>query len=189
MSSEPALHPDLESLRQQFAAIRTDAENLLRGLTNEQFNWRPEPGKWSIAECIAHLNLADGLDLAAIDAAISQARRDGIVGNGPFRYGAVSSWFIRRIEPPPSSMKAKAPKVYAPAERADLALATGEFRRIQARLAELVVAADGVDLARVKVPTPFSKWIKFSLGQRFRLIAAHDRRHLYQAWGVRRTLP
>ena len=29
-------------------------ESLTHGLSEGQFNWRPEPGRWSIAECITH---------------------------------------------------------------------------------------------------------------------------------------
>jgi hypothetical protein len=62
-----------------------------------------------------------------------------------------------------------------------------EFISIHDRLLELVVKSDGLDLARIRVPTQFRR-IKFSLGQWFALATAHDRRHLWQAWQVRRRV-
>jgi DinB superfamily len=184
------LHADLEALLREFAAIREDAEKLISGLSDEQFNWRPAPEKWSIGQCITHLNLIDALELPAISAAMEDARRKNRTSNGPFRYGRLSTWFIRNIEPPPSSLlRAKAPKAYVPPESQPLDDAMGAFRRVQARIIDLVGAANGLDLARVRVRTPVSRWVTFSLGQEFRLMAAHDRRHLFQAWGVRRALP
>jgi hypothetical protein len=45
------------SLAEQLDEIRRRAEALARGLTPAQLTKRPHPGKWSIAECIAHLNV------------------------------------------------------------------------------------------------------------------------------------
>ena len=185
--SDP-LHPDLASLQSQFAAIREDAAQLVLDLMDEQFNRPPAPRRWSIAQCIAHLNLVDGKDLDLITGAIEDARAHGITGSGAFRYGVLSSYFIKMMEPK-TKMKAKAPKPYGPPPRAELDATMAEFWRVQTRIAQLVVSANGVDLSRVKVSSPVSAWIKFSLGQRFRLLAAHDRRHIHQAWEVRRSLP
>ncbi len=188
-SSPGTLHPELESLAGQMSAVRADAEKLCGGLTNAQFNWRPAPEKWSIAQCISHLNVVDGRDLPAVEQAIATARQSGMLLHpGPYRYGWLSSWFVRKMEPP-ASMKFRAPDIYVPPPEQDIHVALGEFLRVQDRLQELLVAADGLDLVRIKVPSPVVSFIKFSLGQRLRLIAAHDRRHLYQAWEVRRALP
>ena len=46
-------------------------------------------------------------------------------------------------------------------------------------------AADGLDLRRVKVVTPISRWVKLSLGMAFAQTAAHERRHLEQSRRVR----
>jgi hypothetical protein len=50
---------------------------------------------------------------------------------------------------------------------------------------ELVSQANGLDLERIKVASPAGP-VKFPLGQRIALLAAHDRRHLWQAWEVRK---
>lgn len=182
------LHPDLEALRQEFAAIRADAERLVEGLTVETFNWRPSPEKWSIAQCVTHLSVVDGKDIPLLEEAMDKARRERVTGEGPYRYGPIAAWFIGKIEPP-SKMKAKAPAIYVPPPVQDPGVAMAEFRRLQTRMAELVREANGLDLGRVKVASPVATFLRFSLGQRFRLIAAHDRRHLHQAWQVRRALP
>jgi DinB superfamily len=36
-------------------ATASKLKKLVRGLTAKQMKWRPEPGKWSIAEIVAHL--------------------------------------------------------------------------------------------------------------------------------------
>ena len=60
------------------------AETLTRGLSRQQFNWRSEPGRWSVAECIGHLNLINGADLKTLEAAVDAAREKGLTGEVRF---------------------------------------------------------------------------------------------------------
>jgi hypothetical protein len=85
----------------------------------------------------------------------------------------------------PGTIKMKAPKVYRPVSNQSKEIVVAEFVSIHGRIRELVVESNGLDLARIKVQSPFP-WVKFSLGQRLALLAAHDRRHLRQAWEVRK---
>ena len=48
---------DADRCAQEIQDARQRAEALLLGLTPEQFTAQPEPGKWSVAECILHLNV------------------------------------------------------------------------------------------------------------------------------------
>jgi DinB superfamily len=178
----------IEELRDycdQIDNIKEDAEELSAPLNNGQFNWRSAAGRWSISECLAHLNVVDGQDIPSIEAAIERARNAGLLGNGPFRYGWLSRKFVQMNEPP-VKLKIKAPKLYVPPPDQPKEKVIVEFVAIHDRLKELIRSANGLDLARIKVPTPLGKLVTFSLGQRFALITAHDRRHLWQAWQARK---
>lgn len=177
------MHPDLEQLKQEFEAIRADVGRLMTGMRDDQFHWRAAAGQWSIGECLTHLNVVDGLDAGALAQAVADARAKGWTSTGPFGYGKLSAFFIRRLEPP-VCVKTKAPKVYVPPPNETREHVVAEFHRIHDRLIEILGAADGLDLARIKIPTPFARWIRFSFTPRMRLIAAHDRRHLWQAWQI-----
>jgi hypothetical protein len=157
---------------------------LTGALNDDQFNWRPSPERWSISQNLAHLNVVDGLDLPMIAKAIESGRTAGWTGAGPFHYGWLSRWFVR-ISETPAKFKMRAPKVYLPPTGEPKEKVVAEFQSIHDRLRELAAQSDGLDLARIQVPSPFP-WVKFSLGQRFALLAAHDRRHLRQAWNVRK---
>ncbi len=188
--STPATSPKqtlLEELRdyyEQIENIKEDASELTATLTDAQFNWRPSPKKWSISECLVHLNLTNGLDLPQMAAEIERGHSAGITGKGPFRYSIFSRTFIRYTEPPPK-IKVKAPKAYVPPAGHLKDQVVPEFLSIHDRLLDLIVQSNGLDLARIKVGTPIPR-VKFSLGQRFALVTAHDRRHLWQAWEVRK---
>ena len=158
------------------------AKSLTAGLSAEQMSWRPQPGKWSIAQNLEHLNFGyPYLDTMA--SSIAAARAKGILGNGPFRYGWLSSWIMKSQEPPPKR-KFKTAKANAPSPDLDAAKALADYFRYTARIAELIQNADGLDLARAKTPWPF-KWTKMPVGALLTHMTTHDRRHLWQAEQVR----
>jgi hypothetical protein len=187
LSPDAGLEEELRDYCDQLRNIKEDADELTATLTNEQFNWRAGAGKWSIAECVAHLNAVDGLDVPAIEREIRTAKEQGIFGKGPFRYGWLSRTVVRSMEPPVRRLRFSTPKVYQPLSNQPKDKIVPEFMALHDRLIELMRSANGLDLARVKVGSPVGTWLKFSLGQRFALITTHDRRHLWQAWEVRKN--
>jgi hypothetical protein len=175
---------ELRDYYEQFENIKEDALELTAPLEDTQFNWHSSPRKWSISECLSHLNVANRLDVPQLSEEIERGRAARLTASGPFRYGFLSRAFVRFTEPP-VTFKANAPKVYRPTSGQPKETVVAEFISIHDQFLDLILQANGLDLARIKVPT-FMPRIKFSLGQRFALLAAHDRRHLRQAWDVRK---
>jgi hypothetical protein len=185
LSPKLALVEELRDYYEQIENIVEDAQELTAPLDDAQFNWRPSRNQWSISECLAHLNVTAGLDLPVLSEAIDRSRVAGLTGAGPFRYSAFSRWFVGFMDAPPK-FRVRAPKVYLPSEGLAKDRVVPEFLSRHQRVLELVTKANGLDLARIKVPSPAGP-IQFGLGQRFALLAAHDRRHLWQAWQVRKN--
>src|ERR1700693_5799578 len=125
-SVKQALIEELRDYYEQFENLKEDALELSAPLNDSQFNWRPSPKRWSISECLAHLNILDGLDVPAIRGAIDAGRTSGLTGNGPFHYGYLSRSFVRFSEPP-VKLKFKAPKVYQPPPDQPKDKVVGEF--------------------------------------------------------------
>jgi hypothetical protein len=100
------------------------AKSVTAGLSAAQMNWRPQPGKWSIAQNLDHLNRG-ARHLDTIASSIAAARANGIIGNGPFRYGWLSSWMVKSMESPPKR-KFKAAKLYTPSPDVDAAKAVAD---------------------------------------------------------------
>jgi hypothetical protein len=184
-----AMSEDLAILIAEMDANVSHLESITTGLSREQFNWRPEAGRWSIGECVGHLNIVIAGDLAPMRAAIENGRARGLTGVGPFRYGFLSQKLIAGMDVP-MKRKFKAPKSYMPPPEADPKGTVAEYARVSAELRKLAVSANGLDLARVKtelpaLPRPVRLLLKMALGARLTLITTHDRRHLYQAEQVR----
>lgn len=184
VSDNEPLAKDLEDYRRQIEAINEDAHDLLAALSEAQVNWRLTPAHWSIAECLDHLTVTNRELMERIEAAIDDARSKGLTARGPFRYGIIGNMIVRSMEPP-VKMKFKAPKIFKPRPEHALEAVAREFFKTQSELLSLIEAANGINLARVKITSPVTKLIKLSLGQAFGLIATHERRHLWQARQVK----
>ena len=181
------MHPELERYRQEFEQIAGQAQELTAGLTEAQFNWRPPSGAWSIQECLAHLTMVGQVEADAIEAAVANARELGLTGAGPFEYPAWERYILRETEPPVRHPIA-APKRFVPVHEQPVTGILPTFLHVQQRFVRQIERADGLDLRRVKVPTPIVKLVKMSLGSTLAQAAAHERRHLHQARQVRQRL-
>jgi hypothetical protein len=63
-----------------------------------------------------------------------------------------------------------------------------EFLGSRELFVESLHMANGLDLGRVKIPSPASWRVKLNLAAAFALLAAHERRHLWQARRVKDRL-
>ncbi len=178
------LHADLKDLWGQIDRVADDARDLAGGLSDAQFNWSPDPGRrWSVGECIAHLNVAGGLYLPIVDKAIRSGREKGFKSAGPYNHSFIGNLFVKLAEPPPK-VRFKAPSSMLPPSNERRAETLDAFLQLQDRWRECLRSANGLDLGRIRVSSPINSMLKFSLGQAFALTASHERRHLWQAHQV-----
>ncbi|MBA2339980.1 MAG: DinB family protein [Pyrinomonadaceae bacterium] len=184
MTEDGALVAELQEREIEIEAIKQKAQDLIAGLNDRQFNWQPDAGVWSIAECLTHLNVTNNQYLPVIKNAIERGRASGLYGRAPFHHGFLGNWFVRLMEPPPKR-KFKAPKVFTPPRGETLESVTPEFMRIQNEISTCIRRANGSHLAKIKIASPASKLLRLSLGQSFALLGAHERRHLWQAQQVK----
>lgn len=179
----PTLTPELVELDRQFAAAKAAASELVGPLNYAQFNWRPGPLGWSIAECLLHLNIVGHRYVRLIEPALDQARARGLIGSGPFAHGMLGKWILSNTEPPPKR-KFKAGRSFIPPDDQPITAVLPTFAHLQEQLSQQLAQASGLDLARVKVRAPGMP-LRFNLLLTFAWIAAHERRHLWQACQVR----
>ena len=172
------------SVRLAFELSANDqrAQALARGLTEEQLNWQPELGSWSVGQCLEHLCITNEAYLTPISAALKE-KPDAPVEQ--ITRGWFGRWFIRNfVEPSPNSKRVSAPPKIRPAARVDLAV-LNRFLSSNESCRELIVRTRGKDINRIRFWNPFVPGIRFTAGTGLEIIAGHERRHLLQAERVR----
>lgn len=180
------LAPELREYARQVRAQTAEIRALFGGHDEAALYWRPDPTQWSIAQHVSHLTLATRSWLSAIDAAVERTRARGFTGPGPYRHGGLGNLVVRMMEPP-SRLRFRAGGELDPGEPGPAAAVLADFLGAQLELERSIVRANGVDLGRPRVRLPFVKGIRLTAGQTYRLILAHNRRHLWHIWRLERA--
>jgi len=183
---QDALPEELARLDHALNAADDDARELVAGLSESLGTWREGPGSWSIAECLDHLATANRVYLRAMEPAAAGAKATGRCRRGPARPGVIGGWFVNYLEPPVKArLKSKAPSAIRPRTGPGLADAMAMFLESQDEVRRFLRTYAGIDLTGVRFPNPFIAGVRFSLATGLHVIAAHERRHLWQARRVR----
>jgi hypothetical protein len=169
----------------ELSANDQTAQALVAGLTEEQLNWQPATGSWSVGQCLEHLCRTNEAYLEAISAAIRD-KPDSQVEQ--ITSGWFGRWFIRSFaEPSPNSKRASAPRKIRPVARVDLAV-LDQFLSANKSCRELIVRMRGKDINRIRFWNPFVPGIRFTVGTGLEIVPGHERRHLQQAERVRQSV-
>jgi hypothetical protein len=177
------LSSELDAFRLQFEELANEADAMTSALTDEQFNWRPPSGGWTVAQCIDHLNVTAREYLPKLDEGIADAIRRGLYGEGPFHYTVLGRLFVWSQQPT-TKLKYKATKAFEPSPGRRRQETLAAFRAYQVQLVDRLRQANGLDLARARVSSPVVNLLRMPLGSGFALVVAHERRHLQQARNV-----
>ena len=183
-----AERPDIAALDAAYDAADRDARALIAGLSEDAGTWRAAPDSWSIAECLDHLATGNRVYLHAMQPAAERALTDGRRHRRPAMPGLFGGWFVRSLEPPVSSrFKLKSPTKIRPRRGPTLADAATQFLASQDEVRAFLQRYADIDLAGVSFPNPFIRGIRFSLATGLHVLAAHQRRHLWQAHNIRQA--
>jgi hypothetical protein len=184
MAAPQQTHAPAWSIRLAFELSANDqtAQALAAGLTDEQLNWQPAPGSWSVGQCLEHLCITNDAYLAPISAALQDKPYSPVEEITPGRFGG---WFIRNfVEPSPKSKRVPAPSKIRPAGRVDLGV-LDRFLSGNKSWREFVVRERGKNVNQIRFWNPLVPGIRFTVGTGFEIIVSHERRHLLQAERVR----
>lgn len=172
--------PQIASLENEFRAASERAGALVRSGGAERMTARPVSGGWSPVECLMHLNLTAKQFLPLLHSRISQAKRDGLEGSGRFRMdwrGRFLAWFLD----PPYRFRGTTVPAAVPDRPRPPEPVLEEFTALNAQLILLMQEAADLSWDDIEVVSPFHGKVKYNLYSAFRVVAAHERRHLWQA--------
>ncbi len=172
----------MTDLKAPYVEARDRLLALVDGLPDDVFNAKPSAKSWSAAECVVHLNTIAKRSLPEMEGG---AARRGPRGEGPFRYGWVGRRFIAAVtpgaRPVPTAPSMKPPRARGLRSGIDRERALSRFVSDTDRFLAVVDAADGLDLARVKVREPFLPLVTLPLGVFIEALGQHSLRHVLQA--------
>jgi DinB superfamily len=163
--------------------IASNVQSFLR-LGNEELNYKPDDGKWSIAEIFDHLNRTHALHLKSVLAKITNAPD---IQELTYNSGWLGDWVYGKIVPRPdgSVLKIKVPKILHPAgKELDGKEVLDEFLQQMDTMHDIVRHASTKDLEGIRIPFSFAGAVKLRLGDMLRYLVAYSERYVLQAQRV-----
>jgi hypothetical protein len=179
------LPQDLQRLLDEIDAADRAGEQLARQVTDEQFHWHPGGGAaWSIGQCLDHLATGNAYYCRAIRTGVDRARARGLRRRDAVRPGFLGRLFVESLEPPVrrrmTAPSASRPGVARPRE--DI---LREYHAAHDIVRGLIVDCSDLDVNRATFRNPYLRLVWFRVSTGLCVIAAHDRRHLWQAEQIR----
>ena len=170
--------PQLTSIHSELDTATVRAKAVAERAGDERWARRPAPNSWSVGECIDHLNRSSEPYFALFEEALKDAPRTSPTRLRRDFFG----WLLCVTLEPPVRMKTRTTARFVPTpEIGSRREVMDRFEAFQHRVREFVTRSDGVDVARLRIQSPFAERLGYSMYSALRIIPVHQRRHLWQA--------
>jgi len=169
----------------QYKAHSARLHRLTDGLADDVWARRPALGRWSVAECVGHLNLTTDKMLPVLRTAVAQSARSARLDH-LYRQTLVGRLMAHAVGPVRQIGRirlgaVRTPAAFVPGSAASKSDVMSAFDRGQQELIGVVEDAEGRRIDGVIVTSPFSKYLRYDLYSAFIVVAQHELRHIVQA--------
>ena len=161
--------------------LRVVAQQRFRPLSAEDLNRRPSHGRWSVGECLEHLNIVGGHYLPLIASRIKRAQVRGSKPAEVVKSGYIGRRFIEAMRTPASQKPRTSPRRYAPTGTRLPRTVAEVFSRQIDELLRLVLLARQVNANAVRIPNPLFPLLLLRLTDQLEFLVVHVQRHVGQA--------
>jgi hypothetical protein len=169
-----------DALADELRAASSEARRLAEEFTSRELSLSPTAGAWSAADNLMHLTVASQALVPRMSRTLGKLVDAGRRTDGRTRadwLGRLYAWWLE----PPVRLKVRAPRRFVPPLGMAAEDALQAFLGEQERVVALVDQSAGLDLAARKVPSPVTRYLRYNVYSAFRIVTAHERRHLWQA--------
>lgn len=172
------------TIAQQLQQTTYDLEALVRSRHQADLLMRLSANSWCVAECLDHLTQTTCILLPAMARAIAQAPE--LTKNRYLKTGILPGVFIR-ILTPPYRIRLKVLPQLAP-QNVSWEQAWNRFVDSQSELLTMLSSAAGLAIDKVRIKSPVYARITYNIYGAFRMLAAHQTRHVWQIREILKTL-
>jgi len=181
--SQPATQTTvlLDQLIADLRHVQQTVTQRFRPLTDQQLNRRPAPSKWSVGQCLEHLNIIGGYYLPALTHKIQQAQSRHSTPAATVKRGVVGRRLTDAMRSPVSEKTYRSPQKYAPSGSRLPRTVVDVFRRQLDDLIHLVEEGRRINLNTVRVANPVIPLLRLRATDVLEMLTVHIQRHMVQA--------
>jgi hypothetical protein len=174
------MHPQVAAIVSEFGTATDRLHRLWEAVPAERWEQRPQPGRWSIGECVAHLNLTAEAYLPLLTQALARARQLDGPPRQRYRRDPVG-WLLWCLAGPPVRHRVRTTTPFIPSGSTPASELVVEFDRLQGEQLRCAEASAGLPLARVWITSPFDSRLRYNIYACLTILPRHQHRHLWQA--------
>jgi hypothetical protein len=169
----------IDDLLRRMAKCTKTVKEEFEHLSNDQLQFK-NGERWSILECLEHLNLYGDFYLVEIEKQVIANPRE--TAPAKFRSGFLGNYFATLMEVKNGKItKMKSPKDKNPEKSCLSITVISRFLKQQDRLVGLLNQCRNVDLTKTKASISLTNLVKLRLGDTLRFYCYHIERHVLQA--------
>ena len=165
---------------EQIESINMQVHDDFSSLSDAQLNWKSQPEKWSIGQCLDHLIVANKSYFPSFEKLIYHRYKLSFLQKlNPFKK-LMGPVMIKYLGPQPNK-KFKSPKIFEPSASRIAFTIVDDFLRHQEELKSYFRKLYQLDTKNLVIASPSSGFVMYTIADCMQLIAVHEQRHTNQA--------
>jgi hypothetical protein len=180
------MRAQLAKLMRELNHAETRLVRLVDSLPAEKWPIRRDPDRWSVSECVAHLNLTSEAFQPRLERALAEARKLPRMQRKAYRRDLFGAVFGAMVGPLPSIRGVRIGRVkttppFVPRGDDEPNVLIAEFKRHQNEFRRVIEEGDPFQLDKVTIISPFGEKVRYNCFSALTMITRHEERHLQQA--------
>lgn len=173
------MNDNLKKLTVELQKIAENSQKTFGNLSPAQINWRPSAESWSVGQCFEHLIKSNELFYDKLDE-IAEGRQNH---SALEKFSPLSGFFgnllIGSLKKDARKFKAPTEKIVPPSEIDPNIIEI--FAGHQAELIGKIIKIETADWSKIKITSPYMKFMTYRLNDGFAIVVEHEKRHFRQA--------
>ena len=174
------MNEEVPKLIDEARAIAQDAQKIFGHLNKEQLNWKPNADQWSVAQCFEHLIVINSSYFPRIDKIENAKYKPSLQERLPLLPRFFGSMILKVVQPK-AKRKFKADPRFEPANSTIGGDIIAKFKAHQEDVIDHMKRTKRVNLKKVIITSPVASFATYSLLDAYKILVAHERRHMAQA--------
>ena len=179
----------LDEVTSGFQKTMDEVKALCDPLEEKELNTPEGPGRWSMLQCLEHINLANEFYVKNIETKLEAETLPP--ASDMYRGHWKGRIFAKMNAPKPGDeipMKIKTFKTMDPKPSLEKAFILDRFYDTHESLIEVIEKTRAINIDKVKIATALGPMVKLRIGEAYRFILAHTQRHMVQLRRIKSTV-
>ena len=177
----------LNRLKDNTAELISIAQNQFLTMDSDVLSTKPSKDRWSILECIEHLNLTLEIYIPQMNAVVKNSEKYPVKSN-VFEHSFLGKLAVKVMKPKAYDQIPYKMKTFNGLNPKNVNIDPQEeinrFIKYQNELLTIIDGLKNVNLKKPKITTAAGPILKMSIGDALHFMVAHNQRHIVQAQNV-----